>query len=168
MDSTETSLHETSSPDSATKAHSDQMVKAFHCTYGLPAIVTYRFDNDFKAADYRFNVTSIAIPASGKKAVALRTSNFEVKLNFRQTFDIHKGLLRNPLKATLWKTWQGFGLRLSGLSYRSRTGSKEKIGRLNERVLHKDPPNLRELEFEMVGKELRARIRAQKAQQSRG
>jgi len=67
MDSTKTSPHETSSPDSASKAHSDQTVKAFHCTYGLPAIVTHRFDTIFKAAGYRFNGTSYRNPCIRQK-----------------------------------------------------------------------------------------------------
>ncbi|MBN2033590.1 MAG: dTDP-glucose 4,6-dehydratase [Deltaproteobacteria bacterium] len=45
MYSTETSPYDPSSPYSASKASSDHMVKAFHRTYGLPAIVTHSSNN---------------------------------------------------------------------------------------------------------------------------
>jgi dTDP-glucose 4,6-dehydratase len=45
MYSTETSPYDPSSPYSASKASSDHIVKAFHRTYGLPAIVTHSSNN---------------------------------------------------------------------------------------------------------------------------
>ena len=45
MYSMETSPYDPSSPYSASKASSDHMVKAFHRTYGLPAIVTHSSNN---------------------------------------------------------------------------------------------------------------------------
>ena len=45
MYSTESSPYDPSSPYSASKASSDHMVKAFHRTYGLPAIVTHSSNN---------------------------------------------------------------------------------------------------------------------------
>jgi dTDP-glucose 4,6-dehydratase len=45
MYSTETSPYDPSSPYSASKASSDHMVKAYHRTYGLPAIVTHSSNN---------------------------------------------------------------------------------------------------------------------------